>query len=125
MRECCQGRLIVLFGCGGDRDRGKRPQMGAIAAKYGDVAVVTSDNPRSEDPEAIIRDILAGMEDTSTVRHVETSRVEAIKWALAHAKKDDIVLLAGKGHETYQILKDRTIHLDEREIVAAALACEA
>lgn len=125
MRECCQGRLIVLFGCGGDRDRGKRPQMGAIAAKYGDVAVVTSDNPRSEDPEAIIRDILAGMEDTSTVRHVETSRVEAIKWALAHAEKDDIVLLAGKGHETYQILKDRTIHLDEREIVAAALACEA
>ena len=121
MKECCKGWLIVLFGCGGDRDRGKRPQMGAIAAQYGDLVVVTSDNPRSEEPEAIIEDILAGMTDAATPRHVEPSRVAAIQWALANAQKDDIVLLAGKGHETYQILKDGTIHLDEREVVATAL----
>ena len=121
MKECCHGRLIVVFGCGGDRDRGKRPKMGAVAARYADVAVVTSDNPRSEEPEAIIADILAGMETMPGEKEVIPNRTEAIVWALSHARAGDTVLLAGKGHETYQILKDRTIHLDEREIIASAL----
>ncbi len=121
LKACCKGRLIVLFGCGGDRDRGKRPKMGAIAAAYGDVTVVTSDNPRSEEPTAIIADIVAGI-PAGTKYHTEPDRHKAIAWALAHAKPDDTVLLAGKGHETYQVLKDETIHMDEREIIAAVLA---
>ncbi len=125
MRECCHGRLIVVFGCGGDRDRGKRPKMGAVAAKYADVAVVTSDNPRSEEPEAIIAEILTGMDGMTGEKQVIPNRIEAIRWALSHAKAGDTVLLAGKGHETYQILKDRTIHLDEREVVADALSPKA
>ena len=125
MRECCHGRLIVVFGCGGDRDRGKRPKMGAVAAKYADVAVVTSDNPRSEEPEAIIAEILTGMDGMTGEKQVIPNRTEAIRWALSHAKAGDTVLLAGKGHETYQILKDRTIHLDEREVVADALSPKA
>ena len=121
LKEGCKGRLIVLFGCGGDRDRGKRPQMGAIAAAYGDVTVVTSDNPRSEEPTAIIQDIVAGI-PAGTRYHTEPDRAAAIAWALKNAQPDDTVLLAGKGHETYQVLKDETIHMDEREIIAAVLA---
>ena len=121
LKEGCKGRLIVLFGCGGDRDRGKRPQMEAIAAAYGDVTVVTSDNPRSEEPTAIIQDIVAGI-PTGTRYHTEPDRAAAIAWALKNAQPDDTVLLAGKGHETYQVLKDETIHMDEREIIAAVLA---
>ncbi len=122
MKACGKGRLVVLFGCGGDRDRGKRPQMGRIAAKWADFMVVTSDNPRTEEPAAIIRDILAGLEGTDTPYVVVENRVEAIHWAIAHAQPGDILLLAGKGHETYQVLKSGVIHLDEREIVAEALA---
>lgn len=121
-KECQKNRLTVLFGCGGDRDKTKRPVMGSIAASYADNVIVTSDNPRSEDPAAIIDDILAGLEGTSTPVKVIENRAEAIKYAVETAQKDDIIVLAGKGHETYQILKDGTIHLDEREIVAEALS---
>ena len=95
--------------------------MGAIAAAYGDVTVVTSDNPRSEEPTAIIQDIVAGI-PAGTRYHTEPDRAAAIAWALKNAQPDDTVLLAGKGHETYQVLKDETIHMDEREIIAAVLA---
>ena len=122
LRECCQGRLVTVFGCGGDRDRTKRPKMGAVAASLSDYLVVTSDNPRSEEPGAIIQDILAGLQDTKTPYTVVENRVEAIHWAIAHAQSGDTILLAGKGHETYQVLKDEVIHLDEREVVADALA---
>ena len=110
-----------MFGCGGDRDRGKRPKMGKIVGDLSDVAVVTSDNPRSENPEKIIEDILAGM--TACKARIQTipDRTSAIRWALKHAKAGDVVLLAGKGHETYQILNTGKIHYDEREIVAEIL----
>ncbi len=121
-RDCKNGRLVSLFGCGGDRDRTKRPVMGEIAAAYSDYVIVTSDNPRTEEPGDIIDDIIEGMKSTKTPYTVIESRVEAIKYAVKNAKKDDIIVLAGKGHETYQILKDKTIHLDEREIVAQALS---
>lgn len=124
-RECERNRLTVLFGCGGDRDKTKRPIMGSIAARYADNVIVTSDNPRSEEPSAIIDDILVGLEGNSTPVKVIENRIEAIKYAVATAQKDDIIVLAGKGHETYQILSTGTIHLDEREVVAEALkSCE-
>lgn len=121
LKDCCSGRLITVFGCGGDRDRLKRPQMGSIAAKLSDLAVVTSDNPRTEDPAFIIEEIVAGMKDTKTPVKVIENRVEAIHWAIQNAKAGDTVLLAGKGHETYQILSTGVIHLDEREVVAEAI----
>jgi len=117
----CTGRLICLFGCGGDRDPIKRPIMGEIAAKLADFVVVTSDNPRTEQPDKIIEDILAGMQDTKTPYTVIENRREAIAWAMDHAEKDDIIVLAGKGHETYQIIGHEKTHLDEREEVAAHL----
>ncbi len=121
-KECEKNRLTVVFGCGGDRDKTKRPIMGSIAARYADNVIITSDNPRSEDPRAIIEDILVGLDGSVTPYKVIENRVEAIKYAIATAVTDDIIVLAGKGHETYQILKDETIHLDEREVVAEALA---
>ena len=121
LKDFCRGRLIVVFGCGGDRDRNKRPIMGSIAAKYGDYVIVTSDNPRTEDPMKIIEDILPGMKDTKTPYIVEENRRKAIRVALRSAKKDDMILLAGKGHETYQIIGTEKTHLDEREEVASAL----
>ena len=123
-KDCEKNRLIALFGCGGDRDKDKRPKMGRIAAQLADLVIVTSDNPRSEDPAAIIEDIIQGMKNVSTPYVVIEDRTEAVKYAIANARENDIIVLAGKGHETYQILKDRTIHLDEREIVAQALAGE-
>lgn len=120
--DCEKNRLTVLFGCGGDRDRTKRPKMGAIAAKLADNIIVTSDNPRSEEPGAIINDILEGMKDCKKPMKIIENRVEAIKTAVATAQKGDIIVLAGKGHETYQILKTGTIHLDEREVVSEALS---
>lgn len=120
-KECEKNRLIVLFGCGGDRDKTKRPIMGSIAVRNADFAIVTSDNPRSEDPQDIIDDILAGMTGAKNSYKVIPNRIEAIKYAVKNAQKDDIIVLAGKGHETYQILKEGTIHLDEREVVAEAL----
>lgn len=121
-KECKKNRVIALFGCGGDRDKTKRPIMGNIAARYADYVIVTSDNPRSEDPDLIIKDILVGMDGINVPIKVIENRIEAIKYAVSIAEKDDIIVLAGKGHETYQILKDKTIHLDEREIVQEALS---
>ena len=118
-RDFTAGRLICVFGCGGDRDRGKRPLMGAVAAELADLVVVTSDNPRTEGPEDIIEDILPGMEGMDTQCHVEPDRPEAICWALSQARPGDVVVLAGKGHETYQEIDGVQWHLDEREEVAA------
>ncbi len=117
IRGFAKGRIVTLFGCGGDRDKTKRPQMGKIAGELSDFCIVTSDNPRSEEPKAIINDILAGIKDTGCKYTAIENRFEAIEFALDNAEKDDIILLAGKGHEPYQILKDRTIVFDEREIV--------
>lgn len=120
VRGYCKGRLISVFGCGGDRDNTKRPIMGRIGARLSDIAVITSDNPRTEDPNQIIEQILAGISDQSNCVVVENRR-RAIREAMAMAKKDDIIVLCGKGHETYQILGTEKTHLDEREEVAAAL----
>ena len=114
-RDFTAGRLICLFGCGGDRDRTKRPIMGAIARELADVVVVTSDNPRTEDPLAIIADILAGAEGGEV--HVEPDRRAAIGWALEQGRPGDVIVLAGKGHETYQEVDGVQYPMDEREIV--------
>ncbi len=121
LKEIAQGRVVTLFGCGGDRDKTKRPKMGKIAADLSDFCVVTSDNPRSEVPSEIIKDILEGMKNSKTPYQIVEHRKEAIKWAMTHAQENDIILLAGKGHETYQILPTGTIHFDEREAVAEIL----
>ena len=120
LRPLARGRLIVLFGCGGDRDRRKRPVMGRIAARGADLAIVTSDNPRSEDPDQIIDEIEAGMEEIAHLRI--TDRREAITRAIHVLQPGDCLLLAGKGHETYQIIGDARLPLDEREIVRDVLA---
>jgi len=114
-RGFTRGKLIVVFGCGGDRDRGKRPLMGEIAEKEADYAIVTSDNPRTEDPDAIIDDIVAGMRESNHERI--TDRHAAIQRAIDLAEDGDIVLLAGKGHETYQIRGTTSYPFDEKEIV--------
>lgn len=111
------GRVITLFGCGGDRDAKKRPIMGAVATQLSDFCIVTSDNPRSENSLKIIDDITAGIQKDACPYIVIENRKEAIEYGLAMAEKDDVLLLAGKGHETYQIQKEQTIHFDEREIV--------
>ena len=120
VRGFCKGRLIAVFGCGGDRDRTKRPIMGGIGVRLADLAVITSDNPRTEVPGSIIQDILAGLGDAQNYTVVE-NRVEAIHYAMDIAKKDDIIVLAGKGHETYQEICGVKHHMDEREIVAEYL----
>lgn len=117
VRGFCKGRLIAVFGCGGDRDRKKRPIMGQIGVRLADLAVITSDNPRTEVPSAIIDDIVAGLGDAKNYVVVE-NRVEAIHYAMKIAQKDDIIVLAGKGHETYQEVMGVKHHMDEREIVA-------
>jgi UDP-N-acetylmuramoyl-L-alanyl-D-glutamate--2,6-diaminopimelate ligase len=113
-------RLITVFGCGGDRDRKKRPLMGKIAQDLSDVAVITSDNPRTEDPELIIEDIIAGL-DRSRPVFVEVDRRKAIAKALAEAHPGDVVVVAGKGHETYQIIQDRKEPFDDRQVIAECL----
>ena len=118
VRGFAKGRVVALFGCGRDRDRTKRPKMGKIAADLADFCIVTSDNPRTEDPKAIIDDILEGMKGTKTPMQVIVDRPEAIHWALAHAQKNDVIVLMGKGHETYQEVNHVKHHMDEREIVA-------
>ena len=122
VRDLTDRRVICLFGCGGDRDRSKRPVMGAIAGALSDLCIVTSDNPRTEEPEAIIRDILPGLEGTAAEVVVEPDRRAAIRRALSLAKPGDTVVLAGKGHETYQEVGTQVLHLDEREEVAAYFA---
>ena len=118
----CKGRLISVFGCGGDRDPIKRPIMGRIGVELSDIAIITSDNPRTEDPMAIISDILKGVEGTEKTYHVIENRPSAIRQAMDIAQKDDIIVLAGKGHETYQEIHGVKHHLDEREVVAQYLA---
>lgn len=125
-REITNGKVIVVFGCGGDRDRMKRPIMGRIAAEKADIVFVTSDNPRTEEPQAIIDDVLVGVEEGAAekkaVRYfVYPERREAIVKAIQAASTGDVVLIAGKGHENYQILKDKTIHFDDREECRKAL----
>lgn len=120
-REYTRGKLITLFGCGGDRDTTKRSLMGKAAGELSDFCVVTSDNPRSEDPSKIIEDIIPGIKATNCPYVIIENRKEAIKYAICNAKKGDVVIMAGKGHETYQILADKTIHFDEREIISELL----
>ena len=130
IRELAPRRLITVFGCGGDRDRTKRPLMGAVASRLSDVVVVTSDNPRSEPPEAILEEILRGMPAAGgpgngrrvAERHVIVDRRDAIARALELAMAGDVVLIAGKGHETYQVLRDRTVPFDDRQVVRDILA---
>ena len=124
VRGFCKGRVIAVFGCGGDRDPFKRPIMGRIGAELADLCVVTSDNPRTEDPMAIIDAIVAGMQESAHPYVVIENRVEAIGWAMAHAQKDDVIVLCGKGHETYQEIGHEKRHLDEREVVADFLGRE-
>lgn len=114
-RDFTAGRLICVFGCGGDRDREKRPVMGSIAAEMADVVVVTSDNPRTEDPQQIIADILSGIDEGDI--YVEPDRRQAIAWSLEQGRPGDVIILAGKGHETYQEVNGVQYPMDEREIV--------
>lgn len=123
-KEIAKNRIIVVFGCGGDRDRTKRPIMGRLAVQYGDVVIATSDNPRTEDPAFILEEIEAGIKD-NLVSGKEYEKIvdrrSAIAKALQLAQPDDIVIIAGKGHENYQILKDKTIHFDDKEVVREIL----
>jgi UDP-N-acetylmuramoyl-L-alanyl-D-glutamate--2,6-diaminopimelate ligase len=120
IRDLYPRRLITVFGCGGDRDRGKRPRMGRVVEDLSDVAVVTSDNPRSEEPGAIIADVLEGLERPADAV-VEPDRAAAIERAVRMAAPGDVVLIAGKGHETYQILGPRRVDFDDRRVARAAL----
>ena len=113
LRVLTKGKLTVLFGCGGDRDRGKRPKMGKVATEIADLAFLTSDNPRSEDPEEITKDILAGVENHSKCV-VELNRRQAIRLAIMGASSGDTILIAGKGHETCQYFKDYVVPFDDR-----------
>lgn len=120
VRELKPNRVITVFGCGGDRDRTKRPKMGNMVSKYSDISYVTSDNPRTEDPNHIIEDILPGMNSSSTVR-VEVDRASAIKSAIEEAQAGDIVVIAGKGHEDYQILGKTKVYFDDRVVAKKAI----
>ncbi len=123
LKPAVKGRLICLFGCGGNRDAKKRPLMAAASAKYADFLIVTSDNPRDEDPDAIIEEVLTGLAGSQVPFIRITDRIAAIQWAVLHAQAGDVIVLAGKGHEDYQILAGGVkIHLDEREEVQKALA---
>ena len=113
-----KGRTVALFGCGGDRDRSKRPKMGAIAARYADFVVVTTDNPRTEKPASIIGEILPGIKGFDTPCEVIEDRIQAIHYCMDHAQPGDVIVLCGKGHETYQEINHVKHHMDEREIVA-------
>jgi len=122
VKDYCKGRLIAVFGCGGDRDPIKRPIMGKIGTEIADIAIITSDNPRTEEPMKIIEDILKGVDSAKKSYEVIENRPKAIQYAMDIAQKNDIIVLAGKGHETYQEICGVKHHLDEREVVAAYLA---
>ena len=124
VRELKPRRLVTVFGCGGDRDRTKRPLMGAVASRLSDVVVVTSDNPRSEPPEAILDEIQRGMPSGPRrgERYAIVDRREAIGRALEMAGPGDAVVIAGKGHETYQVLRDRTVPFDDRQVARELIA---
>jgi len=121
VRGFARGKVTTLFGCGGDRDKAKRPLMGKVATDLSDRVIITTDNPRTEDPQAIIDDILAGIVDTDTPYTVILNRRDAIYRALDDQRPGDVLILAGKGHETYQILGKEKIHFDDREVVAEHL----
>ncbi len=122
VKEFAEGRVCLVFGCGGDRDAEKRPVMGKIAGENADFCIVTSDNPRTENPAAIIREILVGMKDTTAEYVVIENRRAAIEYAIRNAKPKDTIILAGKGHETYQDIMGEKYHLDEREVIAEVLS---
>ncbi|MFW5998591.1 MAG: UDP-N-acetylmuramoyl-L-alanyl-D-glutamate--2,6-diaminopimelate ligase [Bacillota bacterium] len=123
-REITNNNIIIVFGCGGDRDKGKRPLMGKIGIKYGDYCILTSDNPRSEDPIDILKQIEAGINSQNKdLYEVIPDRKKAIFRAIEIAQKDDFVIIIGKGHETYQIFKNKTIHFDDREVAREAISC--
>lgn len=124
IKTFARNKVITVFGCGGDRDRGKRREMGKVAMDLSDFAVITSDNPRSEDPDSIIKDICEGLAHHGGLKErcaILPNRTEAIEFAMNLASNGDVVLIAGKGHETYQILKNETIHFDDREVARQAL----
>jgi len=121
LRATAAGRIVILFGCAGNRDRTKRPKMAAAAAKGADFVILTSDNPRDEDAMRIIEDALPGLQESKTPYRVICDRYEAIEWALRNSRAGDTLLLAGKGHEEYQVLPHATVHFDEREIVTELL----
>ena len=122
LREYCHGRLITVFGCGGNRSKTRRTEMGEVSGRLSDLTIVTSDNPRTEEPSDIIADILNGLIPTGGTYIVEMDRTTAIESAISQAKPDDFVIIAGKGHENYQIFKDRTIHFDDAEVAAEILS---
>lgn len=122
VKDFCQGRVVTLFGCGGDRDPVKRPIMGEIAGQLSDFCIITSDNPRTEEPMAIIRQIEEGMKRTNCAYTVIESRRDAIRYAIENAQPKDCIILAGKGHETYQIIGTEKRHFDEREVIRDILA---
>lgn len=121
LREYCMGRLVCLFGCGGDRDRTMRPMMGEISGRLADFTIITSDNTRTEEPSAIINDIEQGIKKTDGDYVIIENRRDAIKFAIEKTQPNDVIVLAGKGHETYQTFKNKTIHFDEREVVREVL----
>ena len=115
------GRVITVFGCGGDRDRGKRPRMGMAAGEGSDFVVATSDNPRSENPDAILAEILPGLKESGVKFEIEVDRASAIRIAVGQAQENDVVVIAGKGHEKVQVLRDRTIPFDDAAEAREAL----
>ena len=121
-REVAGGRVITLFGCGGDRDRTKRAPMGEAAAGLSDIVILTSDNPRTEDPEAILADAEVGLRRVGRPYMKFVDRREAIRRAISEARAGDVVVIAGKGHETYQIVGTEKTHFDDREVAREALA---
>jgi len=120
-REVTKGKIITVFGCGGDRDRSKRAPMGEAAASLSDVVILTSDNPRTEDPEQILADAELGIKETGKPYRKIADRREAIHQAVAEARRDDLVLIAGKGHEDYQIIGREVFHFDDKEVAREAL----
>ena len=122
-RQIVKNRIITVFGCGGDRDNKKRPIMGRLAAELSDIVIATSDNPRTENPESILREIEVGIKEKigDKIHETVTDRRTAIFRAVEIAKPGDIILILGKGHENYQILKDETIHFDDREVASDAI----
>lgn len=117
VKSYTRGKVICLFGCGGDRDTGKRPMMGEVSGRIADFTIITSDNPRTEDPEEIVNQIEAGIKKTDGKYVKIVDRIEAMEYAIKMANKNDIVVFAGKGHETYQIIGKEKIHFDEKEII--------
>ena len=122
VQSFAKGRIVTLFGCGGDRDKAKRPIMGEIAGRFSDFLIVSSDNPRTENPMAIIENVLEGVKRSGCPYVIIENRREAIRYALEHAKSNDCIVLAGKGHENYQEINGVKHHFDEKEVVAELLS---